>query len=144
MNDFQHNLDYKARLISCELLPLTHRRVFLDLSFFMNLLMDHNCLNFDNHFRFLPQTRTRDDLTISPINPYTRYTLFENYFFQRVTNSWNNLPYETRESLVNLEEPNPAKLIIKQFLTQNFIEKFITDSKCTWFLHCTCTNCRIT
>ena len=114
------------------------------LSFFVNTLLDNNCLNFDNHFKFLPQTRTRDDLTITALNLNTGYSLFENYYFQRVAGSWNILPYDTTDALVSLEEPFPAKSILKEFLFQIFFEKFDTDSKCTWFLQCTCPICRIT
>ena len=144
LNDFQHEMDYRTRLTQCELLPLSYRRSFLDLSFFMSMLLDSNCINFESHLKFLPQTRTRDDLTLSALNQNHRYALFENYFFQRVAHVWNKVPYDTRELLVNLEEMAPAKTTIKKFLFQEFYTKFSTDRKCTWYIHCTCPTCKIT
>ena len=144
LNDFHHEMDYRTRLTKCELLPLSYRRSFLDLSFFMSTLLDSNCINFDTYFKFLPETRTRDDLTMSALTRHHRYTLFENYYFQRVVSVWNKLPYDTRELLVNLEEMTPAKTVIKKFLFQEFYAKFSTNMKCTWYIHCTCPNCKIT
>ena len=95
LNDFHHQMDYRTRLATCELLPLSYRRSFLDLSFFMNMLLDSNCLNFESYLKFLPESRTRDDLTLSALNQNHWYILFENYYFQRVANVWNMLPYET-------------------------------------------------
>ena len=144
MNDYQHERDYKTRLTTCDLLPLSYRRIFLDLSFLMNSLLENNCINFETHFKFLPATRTRDDLIISALNTKRNYHLLENYFFQRVSGSWNVLPYDIRDTLVNLDDIAPAKDIIKKHLFQIFYDKFITSMKCTWYVNCTCTNCKVT
>ena len=42
------------------------------------------------------------------------------FFFQRLSGTWNKLPYDTREVLVNIEDITPAKKLIKQHLYQVF------------------------
>ena len=65
-------------------------------------------------------------------------------FFNRVARTWNLISYDNRDEMVNLESITPAKKILKQFLSEQFLEKFQSYLKCTWFVKCTCTNCKIT
>ena len=43
LNDYQHLMDYKTRLNRCEFIPLSYRRVYLDLTSLMIVIMEMNC-----------------------------------------------------------------------------------------------------
>ena len=57
LNDFKHEIDHRARLSQCEILPLSYR-TYLVLSFLVNILHESNYLDFEANFRFLPATRS--------------------------------------------------------------------------------------
>ena len=77
LNDYKHDIDYRIRLISCDLLPLSFRREFLDLSFFVNILLENNCINFENYFRFAVATGTTDELQLIPLVRRNNYQAIE-------------------------------------------------------------------
>ena len=128
----------------CGLLPLTYRRIYLDLSFYMSILLEENCLDFSTYFEFLPATRTRDALTLRNNNSQCKHKYYEEYFFNRIILIWNTIPFATHDDLVNIENKPQTKPVIKEYLFQALHETFESDNKCTWFVPCTCTNCTIT
>ena len=43
MNDFQQDADNKTHLDACNILPLTYRRTYLDLTYLLNIYNNNNC-----------------------------------------------------------------------------------------------------
>ena len=138
LNYFSQDQDYRVRLVSCNLLPLSYRRVYLDLSFLWSMLLEDNCLDFLTHFQFILPSRTWKDLTLNP--NFKSHNYYENYFFNRISYIWNAILYEAWETSVNLDSKSQFKPVIKEYIFQT-LHDLNSDIKCTWFVPCTCTIC---
>ena len=109
----------------------------------MKIIMDLTCINFESYFEFLPRSRTRDELNIKTKKLNYNHAYYENFYFNRVVNNWNGIKYDTREALIDCEYVNHTKKIINEYLFQVFLEKFSPEIKCTWYVNCSCTNCKV-
>ena len=108
------------------------------------IILEMISINFSTDIIFLPETRTRDGLQLATLKQQTKHFFYENYYHNRAVKYWNALPLILREDLVECENKSQIKKLLIDYLHKLFNEKFESDSKCTWFITCTCTNCRIT
>ena len=142
LNEYNSDYDYRTRLIKCDMLPLSFRRSFLDLSFLLKLLHEENCLNFLSYYTFLPETRTRDGFSLRCVNNNFRTSSFRSFYFNRVCHEWNSLPLRLREECTEDNgNINVYKHVIKDHLKDVFLNRYDVDNKCTWKLRCFCNNC---
>ena len=92
------NLSYKDRLIKLKLLPLNYWLEYLDLVFFFKYLHGHVDLtrSFNYYFSFVTsQTRQACSRLNLKINN-NRTSTFRDYYFNRITILWNNVPNDVR------------------------------------------------
>ena len=142
LNNFNYDSDYRTRLIRCELLPLTLRRYYLDLTLFYSILQEESCINFEDYFSFQPANRTRDHFHINTTQHVYRMSAYKNFFFNRVHSTWNILPLEIRQ-LCEEEGLSNFKTTVTEFCFLQFLDKFDSTNKCTWFFKCSCNICKI-
>jgi hypothetical protein len=148
LNDYQS--DYKTRLISCSLQPLALRRQFLDCVFAYNSLNDLNDFVITDKIELVNDqlgvyTRLRqnqDELMFK--HGRTNGDLFKKFYTRRITDVWNELPYEIRNmELTDSGKNSSFKRELKAWFTNYFMESF-SDNMCTWIINCKCRGCRIT
>lgn len=146
----EYHVDYKTRLLRCNLLPLSYRREILDIIFFLKSYNGDTGYNVRDYVEFSDQigganTRQRTQgCYLRIINPkVTANSIYKDQFYpERVVRIWNSLPYKLQESL----RPLKSNLVIKQhinpyyyFLLENV---FDPENTCTWISFCRCPRCR--
>jgi hypothetical protein len=144
LNDYASS--YTDRLISLQLTPLSMRKDYLDIVFF------YNCINglIDINLAALPNfvdnsyTRTRlglDDLLL--YNSRSRYNLFDKFYTNRISKSWNCLPYNIRcLELTPMGHNSTFKNELKKYMFDHLCHSFDSSNPCTWVLSCNCFTCR--
>ena len=140
------HVNYKERLITLNLLPLTFRREIIDLQTFLKIWNSDNKLGLDNLLNFSlpnkgPTTRAMaTGLTLR----YNRNKLITTAHFYpyRLTLIWNKLPYDIRTKLRYLTDSKKIKRIITPYYFNRLNEHFDPDNTCTWVTHCDCHRCR--
>jgi hypothetical protein len=144
------NIDYKSRLILCNLLPLSLRRQFLDCVFVYNSLMNLNDLNILSYLGMvnLNATNTRYQTNLDELMFKTSRTLHELYgkfITKRIIGLWNVIPYNIRSLELTEQGYNSTfKKALKNWFGEYFAENFSTDHTCTWLVKCSCSDCRLT
>jgi hypothetical protein len=144
LNDY--TLDYKNRLAQLNILPLSLRRDFLDLTFFCNCLnglVDYDILqNVQFNVRNNRTRYTNDDLLLE--SRLVRTEGFKKFYTNRVIPTWNSLPFDIRNcELSDLGYNTPFKNSLKLWLYNFFSEQYEVESRCTWTIKCTCNHCRL-
>ena len=94
------DLSYKDRLIKLKVLPLNYWLEYLDLVFFFKCLHGHIDLtrSFNYYFSFVTsQTRQACSGLNLKINN-NRTSTFRDFYFNRITNLWNNIPNDVRQA----------------------------------------------
>ena len=94
------DLSYKDRLIKLKVLPLNYWLECLDLIFFFKCLHGHIDLtrSFNYYFSFVTsQTRQACSGLNLKINN-NRTSTFRDFYFNRITNLWNNIPNDVRQA----------------------------------------------
>jgi hypothetical protein len=139
--------DYKSRLLTCDILPLTYRREIMDCVFFYNCL--HNLVDINVMRIVLTHTsnlRTRSDvsdnvtLMCHPCNTESYLSFYTN----RIVKLWNQLPSNIRELELSDSLSNIVfKKELKSWYYNRFIETFNPDNTCTWTSVCRCARCRV-
>jgi hypothetical protein len=139
-------IGYKERLLLCNLLPISYRRDYLDLSYVYNCLVGKIDINLDSllEFQAIDNVRTRANFDYLLLkNKFFRLDLCKNYFSYRVVKLWNSVPIEIREI-----EPsdsgltNKFKKKLREWFFTKFNDRFSDDNICTWMLICECAICR--
>ena len=138
--------DYKARLTSLNILPLSLRRDKIDLLFFFRCKSGHYDLDINKFVEFRgvhnrqdhPTTRSSSDL-FRLKSHFCRTEAHKVTHFNRIVSLWNQLPSETRQA-VNF---GTFKSQVADFLDSTFDSTFDPLNVCTWGLVCTCSNCRL-
>lgn len=136
-------MSYRDRLIKLDLFPLSMRREVADLQFlFKTMMMKAFRVTNNNHFQFYSndfyKTRGHDSLQL--MAKYCRTEQFKRSYFNRVTASWNVLPYFIRSS----ESCSSFHSRLVSFYKSNVLPKYDPDNACSWFVACMCANCRNT
>jgi hypothetical protein len=138
------NMPYYDRLITCNILPLSIRREFLDCTFLYNCL--HGIIDFDitNIIKMhTPHSQRNDDeLQISHMS--VRSELYNRFYPNRIRIIWNNIPYDVRNiDLTPLGFNTEFKRKLNQYFTNYFINNYDVDNTCTWNTKCVCRRCRL-
>jgi hypothetical protein len=136
-------LSYKDRLLSCDVLPLTLRRDYLDLVYFYNLNNGIHDTNLLNSFTFCTRVgRNTDNLNLVPKRVSTEQCKY--WYVNRIVHMWNKLPLELRElELTDMGRNTVFKKDLKAWLYKHFIDTFDPNCLCTWSLLCFCTRCKL-
>ena len=139
--------DYKERLSSLDLLPLTLRRDKFDLQFFYRCKEGHYDLNVNNYVKFYnnnkngqdhPTTRSStDSLRLKPQRCKTEAHML--FYFNRIVPLWNQLPLSTRMA----GSFSLFKAGVGEFLESHFAQNFCPADTCSWSSICRCSNCRL-
>ena len=94
------DLSYKDRLIKLKVLPLNYWLEYLNLVFFFKCLHGHIDLtrSYNYYFSFVTnQTRQACSGLNLKINN-NRTSTFRDFYFNRITNLWNNIPNDARQA----------------------------------------------
>ena len=136
LNDF--NLDYKSRLVSLNLLPLSMVFELNDILFFLKSLRSPSAaFNILDYVSFSNSSNTRSSSSHKLRHSRSSSTLSSHFYFRRLPRIWNRLPvfdiYSQSLSAVTIE--------IKSYFWSQFIEHFNTNCTCSWHISCPCSNC---
>ena len=131
---------YKARLIKCNLHPLSYRREILDLVFLYKCLHGYYSVNLQDLFPL--QTYTSE---LRNSNNTIRFEAtrcgtetFRHSYVNRTIYRWNNLPHNIKASTTI----GMFKSRLKQHYN-NLRNNYFDDSNtCTWRSKCFCAKCR--
>jgi hypothetical protein len=145
-----YTINYKERLILCNLLPLSMRRQYLDCIFIYNSLKGLNVFNILNYIKFMGeanhQTRlieTQDELMFKAVR--TKHEAYCKFLTRRIIFFWNKIPYNVRSlELTENSRNTPFKKEIRLWLWKYFIDNFIVDNVCSWTVACNCNTCKLT
>ena len=137
LNDFKS--DYKSRLISLNLLPLTTWLEMQDVVFFIKCLKEPSD-NFDI-FQYVSFSSSCTRATSNKRMIYNKCntTKYQHFYFNRIARIWNALPsIDTTGSMMTI------KRRIKQIFWSYFLQSFDVDNICSWNISCPCPLCSIT
>jgi hypothetical protein len=140
------HIDYKTRLTTLNLLPLSFRREFYDLIFFIKSLRQLHSYNILDYLEFQSDTTTRitrnraHGLTLKI--PKLKLVSSAHFYPSRIARIWNSLHIDLRMQLIS-----PAPLpFIKKILNEYYIDRltnlFDPDDLCTYVSACPCATCR--
>ena len=140
------HVEYRERLLHCNLLPLTYRREFYDIIFFIKSLrglIAFNILEFvsfqvDNQHRV---TRNRaHGLNLTYTN--SRLESSAHFYPIRIARLWNALTLELRLTLTSPIPLSQIKSTLTRFYKDRLSNIFDTDNTCTWVMACRCRLCK--
>jgi hypothetical protein len=138
-------MDYKERLQSCGLLPLSYRREFLELIFCYNCC--HSLIDCDMYKLFGISSDNNSvfsniDLKLQVQGGKTEK--FMNCFVIRIANLWNNIPEDLKNTELTEWGKNSAfKRLLKEYFTEKLNNSFINNVYCSWISNCRCAQCRL-
>ena len=117
--------DYKSRLKSCNLLPLSFRRELLDLFFLFKCKIGLICIDILKYLSpFNPLRNTRNAAKGPLFSPkFCNTETYAYFYFNRVIPLWNALPLEARLSY----KYSSFKNIISLHYSELFINNFDTN-----------------
>ena len=140
------HIEYKDRLLQCNLMRLTYRTEVYDLIFFIKSIRGLINFNIQDHVSFYQDrvfriTRNRENgLKFNYINPKLESTA--HFYPVRIARLWNSLSIELRTKLTSPITLFQIKSILNKHYRDKFETQFETDNTCTWVTACRCTNCR--
>ena len=133
-----YHSDYKIRLTTLHLLPLSLWLEYLDLTFLFQ------CLQYpSDHFsisKFImpasSNTRATSAGKLRCTFPRSSINSIHFFYFNRAVKLWNSLPIINRSL-----STSSFKSLIKNFLWIQFSTNFDVNNTCSWFLCCPCSTC---
>jgi hypothetical protein len=139
--------DYKTRLLTLNLLPLSYRREFYDLIFFFKSLNKMHAYNILDYLKFQDNTEARitrnRTLGLTLTLPKLKLTSSAQFYPSRIARIWNSLHIDLR---MKLTSPVPLP-VIKKLLNEYYFDMlsnlFDPDNLCTYVSACPCWTCRI-
>lgn len=136
------DLDYKSRLDSLVLLPLSLRREIQDLVYFFKCKTGHYDMTLDTFVQFNSnQGRPTTRLSADPLKlsiPHCNSESHKAFYFQRIVSTWNQLSLAARSESSFFS----FKAHILDFYKTKFDCSFQSDNSRTWVSHCRCAGCR--
>jgi len=142
------HIDYKERLLRCNLLPLTYRREVLDITFFLKSYHGltgfaiRNYLQYSDEIVTLATRQQVQGCHLQTKNMKISSNYKNQSYPSRVCRIWNALPMDLQKTLRPLNE----SLVIKQFLNPFYYHlrdnHFDPENTCTWISFCRCQRCR--
>ena len=128
------DLSYKDRLIKLKVLPLNYSLEYFDLVFFFKCLHGHIDLtrSYNYYFSFVTnQTRQACSGLNLKINN-NRTSTFRDFYFNRITNLWNNIPNDVRQA----KSIDSFKRKLKWFYFKRLFNVFDGDNFRTFKIIC--------
>ena len=130
--------DYKSRLNTLHLLPLSLWFEYLDITFLIKCLKDpSDHFNLSSFIKsFFHKSRAFSGGKLKCTLPRSSINAVYFFYFNRVIKLWNSLPIIDRSL-----STSTIKRQIKTFLWSHFISSFDPHTTCTWFICCPCPSC---
>ena len=142
----RHHIDYKERLLQCNLLPLSYRREIYDIIFFIKSIRGLVSFNILDYISF--QTCNVGRLTrnmghgLNLNYPITSLESSAHFYPYRIARLWNALPLALRIQLMSPVSLAQIKSILNNHYKDRLIMVFESNNTCTWVTVCRCTLCR--
>ena len=136
LNDYSS--DYKTRLLSLDMLPLSYWFEIQDITFLIKCLKDpSDNMDIFSQVQFA-HSNTRASTNKRLIHKFCRTTASHHFYFNRVVRLWNSFPSD----LIDLSQTTIInKMRIIQFLKDHFITTFDSHNAHTFHFKCPCSNC---
>ena len=137
-----YSLDYKSRLISLKILPLTLWLELQDVILLIKLIQ-HPPDTFSLHDYIVFVSSNTRSTTAHKIRSKSwsipRTNTLKHSYFNRIINLWNKLPpIDTEVHLYHL------KKYLEDIYWDYFIESYSPNISCSWYISCPCTSCSST
>ena len=131
-----YNSNYKARLLSLNLLPIASWLELQDLLFLVKCLLDPpDNFNVRDTICF-STTNTRSSTKNKLVHKFSRTSAGHHFYFCRITRLWNAAPeIDLKKSFSSI------KLQLNNFFWKNFRENFTQHDSCSFHLCCPCSKC---
>jgi hypothetical protein len=142
-----NHINYKDRLIQLNLLPLTFRREYYDLIFFIKSLRGMHAFNILNHVKFhtnIDEARTTRNRThgLTLITPKHKLQSSAQFYPIRITKLWNSLTLDLRRCLTSDISLPQIKTILNKHYLDLLSNSFEPENPCTYVSVCQCGRCR--
>jgi hypothetical protein len=141
------HIDYKTRLTTLHLLPLSYRREFYDLIFFIKSIRNMHCFNILDFLSFQDDTSTRVTRTraqgMTLIIPKVKLTSSAQFYPNRIARIWNSLHIDLRLKLMSPAPLPSLKQILNDYYFDRLAKHFDPEDLCTYVSACPCATCRI-
>jgi hypothetical protein len=140
-----HTSDYKTRLTTLGMLPLSYYKEINDLCFL------YKCLHGFNDLNILEMTPLRENLALDTrINqdnfrlkvPQFRTETSARFFTNRIVKIWNTLPEDIRTTICTNKKILPFKNKLLSYYFSKLSTSFNDNNTCTWVSNCRCAACR--
>ena len=131
-----YNYDYKAILLSLNLLPIASWLELQDLLFVVKCLLDPpNNFNARDYICFSP-TNTRSSTKNKLVHNFSRTNAGRHFYFCGIIRLWNAAPeIDLKKSFSSI------KLQLNNFFWNNFRENLTQHDSCSFHLCCPCSKC---
>ena len=130
-----YNSDYKASILSLNLLPIASWLEVQGLLFLVKCLLDaHDNFNVSDYICF-STTNTRSPTKNNLVHKFSRTNASRHFYFCKITRLWNAAPE------IDLKYYSSIKLQFNNFFWNNFRENFTQHDSCSFHLCCLCSKC---
>ena len=140
------HINYKERLLTLNLLPLTYRRELIDLQHFLKTWNSPDKLGLDKVLQFSQPNQGRvtramaAGLTLNFTK--TRLLSTSHFYPYRLSQTWNKLPLELRGKMRHMTDTSKIKRLLTPYYFVKLADTFDPNDTCTWVTHCDCPKCR--
>jgi exonuclease III len=142
-----NHIDYKTRLTTLKLLPLSYRREFYDLIFFIKSINQLHSFNILDYTEFQDDTATRitrnRSIGMTLKTPKLKLTSSAQFYPSRITRIWNSLHIDLRLKLMSPAPLPTLKKLLNDYYFDRLAEHFDPDNLCTYVSACPCATCKI-
>ena len=133
-----YDLDYKSRLLQCQILPLMYFLELNDILFFIKSLKSPTlAFNIHDYVTFNIST-TRSGSFNKLIHNFASTNHTRHFYFNRITRLWNSLPVID----LNLSTSTIKSKLYHYFWT-HFVQQFDSDNIHTYHYLCPCSQCSL-
>ena len=135
LNDYSS--DYKSRLLTLKLLPLSMIYELNDLCFFVkSIKQPTTSFDIKNYVTF-SCNNTRSGTHLKLVQPLVLNNRHRHFYFNRIARLWNSLPPLD----IYTRSYNSIVASIKSILWDHFTSNFDPSNSCTFHLSCPCSKC---
>ena len=136
LNDYSS--DYRSRLITLNLLPISMLLELNDLCFFVRSIKNsspNNSFNISEYVSF-SRNHTRSGTHRKLVQSSIRHNRDKQFYFNRLPHLWNSLPPID----LNLSF-DTIKRQLKSIFWKSYLAKFNPDISCSYYYSCPCSKC---
>ena len=131
-----YHLDYKSRLLQCQILPLMYFLELNDILFLVKSLKSPtSAFNIHKYVIFNTST-TRSGTSNKLIHNFTPTMQAHHFYFNRIVRLWNSLPCIDLSLTINTIKSN-----LYSFFWKHFVTHFNSDNVHTLHYLCPCNQC---